>query len=134
MNIKKIALCFAVRDKPKNKKLWDPFIKDERFNIYIHSSFEQNNEWNKYYIKQKIPTQWCNIMLALKTLLEEAGLNKENFKMVVLSESCIPITTPDKVYEALTLKDESALGYSSVMYLDEKEKNIFFKGTENVCG
>lgn len=137
--IPKIALCFLVRDKPHNRNLWEPFINDRRFNIYIHSSFEQNNEWSKYYIEERVPTTWSNCMLAQKTLLERAcDSDIANYKFVVLSESCIPIQSPDFVYNTLIEDNQSYVPHVpawfgpeiSSRYLTSIPRENFFIGSQ----
>jgi hypothetical protein len=137
--VNKIALCFIVREKPYNKSIWDPFIRDSRYNIYIHSSFEQNNEWGEFYIDTRWPSSWANNARAQKSVLEYALKdNKDNYKFVSLSESCLPLQTPDHIYHFLTSNDNCYLNCAPCWfgpgvvsrYLDFVPRENFYIGSQ----
>lgn len=107
-NNKKIAFCFLIYDEINHEDLWYEFFKNvdkNKYTIYIHY---KNNIKLKYFeeykIKNTVDTQWCNFNLVKAQILlyEEAIKDSENYKFILLSNSCIPVKNFDYIYNKLT--------------------------------
>jgi hypothetical protein len=106
-NSKKIALCFLIYDKINHEKLWYEWLKNvdkNKYNIYIH--YKENKPlkyFEKYKIKENIPTKYADISLIhAHNLLFKNALHDNNYKIISLSQSCIPVKPFDYVYNFLT--------------------------------
>jgi hypothetical protein len=99
--MKKIAFLFLVLDNPNFPKLWDSYFKghDDKYTIYIHPKYKSKCTWKKKNIIKNIQdTEWGFITRAYIELMQEAYKDKDNYKFVTVSESCIPIKSFDKFY------------------------------------
>jgi len=103
--MKKIALLFLTIDNHNKPDIWKQFLKNTNyFNIYCHpknpskvsQSFLKDN-----IIPELVETAWGELVLAYYNLLKYAFENKENYKFVYLSDSCIPIKNAETVYAEL---------------------------------
>lgn len=109
----KIALCFLSRTELYNKEIWYKYFDKDIFNIYIHPNIG-------YQLKTFSEFQITNLrhkgrgykMLAIISLLETAMKNN-NYKYVLLSDDCYPITCPSSFYEYCISHD-----LSNIRYLD----------------
>ena len=109
--MKKIALLFLTCRDLNQPKLWNKFI-DSRYNIYNHCKEPEkikNGPLKNKQITNRIETHWgtWTIVQATINLLEEALKNKENYKFVLLSESCIPIRDSNYIYNFLIKNNHS---------------------------
>ena len=108
--MKKIAFLFLVLDNPNFPKIWNSYFRGhkDKYNIYIHPKYPEKCTWHKSnIIKELHPTAWGFITRAYMALLEEAFKDKDNYKFVTISESCVPIQTFDKFYEE-TINDPNS--------------------------
>ena len=114
----KIAFCFLITDKIHNKILWENFFKDvdkSKYSIYIHYKKDVDlNNFNKYKLKNCIPTKWGDITLlhAHNILFREAFKDVNNYKLISLSGNCIPLKSFDYIYDFLT-KDDNAYFFNN---------------------
>ena len=115
--MKKIAFCFLIYDIINHEELWNIFFKDidpNLYSIYIHY---KNNKQLKYFEKYKldncIETKYENetIPLAYNVLFREAYTDDNNYKFVIVSNSCIPLKSFDYIYNKLTIDN---YGYFNV--------------------
>jgi len=112
----KIAFLFLTYNDLKQYTLWENYFKQAKnYNIYVHPKFP-TQVTNPLLIKRIIPniieTKWGDISLVEATinLLEEAlNDSKENNKFILLSDSCIPVSTFDDMYKFVTKNDNSYL-------------------------
>lgn len=113
--MKKIAFCFLIYDEILNEDLWYKFfhgIDKEKYNIYIHY---KEHKPLKYFEEYKIfptrcvKTNYADITLvyAHRRLFEEAFLDKDNYKFINISQSCIPVKSFDYIYDFLTKDNNS---------------------------
>ena len=124
-NDKKIALCFLIYDKINHEELWYNWLKNvdkNKYNIYIH--YKENKPlkyFEKYKIKENIPTSWADISLVLaqNLLYKEALKDKDNKHFIFISGSCIPIKIFNYVYNYLNPR----YSYFNIMI----DKNIYQK-------
>lgn len=106
-NNKKIALCFLIYDKIIHEDLWYQWLKNvdkNKYNIYIH--YKENKPlkyFEKYKIKENIPTKYADVSLIhAHNLLFKNALKDNNYKIISLSQNCIPVKSFDYVYKFLT--------------------------------
>ena len=104
---KKIALCFLIYDKINHEELWYNWLKNidkNKYNIYIH--YKENKPlkyFEKYKIKENIPTKYAHVSLIhAHNLLFKYALKDNNYKIISLSQSCIPVKSFDYIYNFLT--------------------------------
>jgi hypothetical protein len=99
--MKKIAFLFLVLDNPNFINIWNEYFKNnkEKYEIYIHPKYPEKVTWNKSCIIPNLKeTSWGHITEAYIELLKEAYKDKNNYKFVTISESCIPIQTFNQFY------------------------------------
>lgn len=100
--MKKIAFLFLVLDNPNFPKLWDSYFKghSDKYTIYIHPKYKEQCTWKKKNIIKNIKeTEWGFITRAIIELMKEAYKDKDNYKFIVISESCVPIKSFTKFYD-----------------------------------
>lgn len=106
---KKIAFCFLIYDIINNEDYWKYFFDHadkNLYNIYIHY---KENKPLKYFedkkLKKSIKTHWGHKSLVkasnylFKTAFED---DPENYKFILLSNSCIPLKPFHHIYKKLT--------------------------------
>ena len=107
---KKIAFLFLIYDEINNEKLWKSFFRScdiNKYSIYIHYKYyKKSNYFDKYKLKNIIPTEWGDISLvkAQNLLLKEALKDKNNTNFILLSNSCIPCKNFKYIYLNLNQK------------------------------
>lgn len=105
---KKIAFCFLVYYRVNLSDVWEEFfnnIDKNLYNIYVHYKFERPmGYFESYKLDSCIETKYENqtIPLAYNVLFRKAHEDPENYKFIILSESCIPLKSFKYVYEQLT--------------------------------
>jgi hypothetical protein len=108
--MKKIAFLFLILDNPNFPKIWNSYFRGnlDRYSIYVHPKHPEKLEWkNKYMIDNLKETSWGFITRAYIELLKKAYEDKDNYKFVTISESCIPIKSFDKFYKDCTTDPRS---------------------------
>jgi hypothetical protein len=109
--MKKIALLFLTIDNHNQPKIWESFLKNNNyFNIYCHPKNPDkvtNIFLKSNIIKNLTSTNWGYLVLAYYELLKEAFKNKDNYKFMYLSDSCIPIKSAEYVYKILTKNNDT---------------------------
>ena len=103
--MRKVALLFLTMDNHNQPKIWNKFLKNTKyFNIYCHPKYPRNvtdSFLKNNIIKNIVDTKWGHLVLAYYELLHVAYKNKDNYKFVFLSNSCIPVKNPHEVYNIL---------------------------------
>ena len=110
--MKKIAFCFLVYDIINHEELWNLFFQNvdtNKYNIYIHY---KNNKPLQYFEKYKltscVPTKYADVSLIhAHNLLFTKAYDDGCYKIISLSQACIPFKSFDYVYHFLT-KDNYA--------------------------
>lgn len=108
--MKKIAFLFLVLDNPNFPKLWDSYFKghSDKYTIYIHPKYKSKCTWKKKHIIENLQnTEWGFITRAYIELMKSALKDKNNYKFVTLSESCVPIKSFDKFYNDVMSDEKS---------------------------
>jgi hypothetical protein len=108
--MKKIAFLFLTLNDVNFPKIWDEYFKghENQYNIYIHPKYPDQVTWNKDKIIGNLKeTAWGFITRAYLELFKEALKDKDNFKFITLSETCLPIQSFDRLYKTLTKDNDS---------------------------
>lgn len=124
---KKIALMFLTIEELNQSSLWQEYLKgnEDKFNVYIHSKNPILDPFfSKYRIKKIVPTKWGHICVAVRNLIQEATKKEENYKFVLLSESCVPLVTPKRLYEELTKDDETYLLWTDPWWREDNPRTL----------
>lgn len=132
---KKIAFCFLIYDSINHEELWKKFFENvdhNKYTIYIHY---KENKRLKHFEKYKLPkcleTKWGELSLvkASNLLFKTAyDADPQNYKFILLSNSCIPLAPFDTIYRKLT-KDNN--GYLNAHEdLNNKKTRIYKKDPE----
>lgn len=108
---KKLAFCFLTISGLNHELVWKNFFRgyEHLVNIYAHSKFEQDLGFlQTKQISNKIETTYLRYKMgAERELFKEALKCPENYKFIVLSESCIPLQLFSYVYQKLLAEDKS---------------------------
>lgn len=111
---KKIALMFLTIGDLNHPQFWENFLKDhlDKFNIYIHPKYSIDHPFfSCFKIPKNVPTSWAFSVQARKALIEEAVKDPQNYKFVMLTESCIPLLDPVELHTKLTRDNKSYLSW-----------------------
>lgn len=135
--MKKIAFLFLTKLNFNKYNLWKKYLKGNscKYNIYIHPySFYnksidkiKNSFIQKHTIKNIVETDYLHVYNAILELYKEAIKNKDNYKFILLSESDIPITSFDVMYNYLIKNNNAYVGCRG-----EKGVNICNKCRNNL--
>jgi hypothetical protein len=124
MTIKKIAFLFLTIKDVNFPKIWDEYFfgNENKFSIYIHPKYPNEVTWHKeFIIKNLVVTEWGLIVKAYIELLKEAIKDKQNYKFIFLSESCIPIQSFNNLYKVSTSDN---LSWIKLMPISKYEYNV----------
>ena len=131
-NNKKIAFCFLIYDTINHEELWKKFfdgVDKNKYNIYIHYKDDiPLNYFEKYKLNNCVDTEWGTISLvkASNLLFKTAyDHDNENYKFVLLSNSCIPLKGFDKIYNKLTSNDYGYLNATEDVNVNNKNCKIY---------
>jgi hypothetical protein len=121
--MKKIAFLFLTYDNLKQIKVWETYFNgansNEQYSIYVHSKHPNevsDSILKGRQIKKAIPTRWGHVSLVDATInmLEEAYMDQNNEYFILVSDSCIPISSFNDFYNFLIQQDQSyILAYDS---------------------
>jgi hypothetical protein len=104
--MKKIAFCFLIYHEINLEELWHLFFKDvdkDKYNIYIHYKINKPLKYfEQYKLKQLIDTKYAHVSLIhAHNLLFKNAYDDGCYKIVSLSQACIPLKSFDYVYDFL---------------------------------
>ena len=98
---------------PDNKQPSHPFGQ-KLFSLYIHTGVhhepgsvaaaaQPSNKFAEFYVRSSILTEWGQptLIMAERLLLQRALQDRTNQRFVLLSESCIPLYSPQLIYQQL---------------------------------
>ncbi len=108
--MKKLGFCFLIYDIINNEKLWDIFFQNidkNKYKIYIHYKFNRPLKYfEKYKLENCIQTEYADVSLIhAYNLLFKNAYDDGCDKIIILSQSCIPLKSFDSVYDFLTKDD-----------------------------
>lgn len=116
--MKKLGFCFLIYDTIVNENLWNIFFQNidtAKYNIYIH--YKSNvplKYFEKYKLKDNINTKYCHVSIVhAHNLLFKKAYEDGCYKIISLSQSCIPLKSFDYVYNFLTKDDFSHFNIST---------------------
>lgn len=121
----KIAFCFLVTQPQAHEEVWYryPISQPGYYSIYSHCDKNHSIGWlESFRIPERIPTSWNDHFDAWLALIRYALSDPDNYKIVFVSEWCIPIQ-PFRELRTLLVSDD----YS---YFATKpfKKNIWVNG------
>ena len=127
----KIGFCFIVNDNINNISIWEKFFEGnlEKANIYIHSTHLDNINQDfvkKYQVNHHIPTKWGNLYDAIKLIYQEAIKNND-YKVVLLSDSTLPLKSFDFIYNLLMSNDDTYMYYQDAFPKTQRQKDTLIK-------
>jgi len=123
--MKKIGFCFLCVNGLNQLNIWKKFFEGnyERCNIYIHSKNHATLKRDfdkKYQMAEHADTAWGgNLYNAIRIMYRKA-IENEDYKVVLVSDSHIPITTFDNVYNFLTSDNKSFIEYQAHIPTEER--------------
>jgi len=100
----KIAFLFLTIRDVNFPQIWDKYLAghEDKYSIYIHPKYPIETKWRTDRIISNLKeTAWGFITRAYLELFKEAIKDKDNFKFITISESCVPIQSFDKLYKTL---------------------------------
>ena len=134
--IKKIAFCFIIIDNLNHYDIWKNFLegKEQFYNIYFHVKNKKNINQNIVFnniIPEQAGTNWGDVEHAKKLLFTYAKKDN-NFKYIVLSESCLPIKSFDYIYDYITKDNFTYIKFQShlVNMTKNNERGSLIKNIE----
>lgn len=105
--MKVIGFCFLIYDKINHEDLWYEWFKNinnDKYKIYIH--YKNNNKlkyFNKYKLNNCIETKYADVSLIhAHNILFKKAYNDGCYKIISLSQACIPLKTFNYIYNFLT--------------------------------
>ena len=104
--MKKLAFCFLIYDEIIHEELWNMFFKDvdkNKYNIYIHYKFNKPLKYlEQYKLNNCIETNYCHVsIIHAHNLLFKKAYEDDCFKIISLSQSCIPFKSFNYIYDFL---------------------------------
>ena len=104
--MKKLGFCFLIYDKLTLEELWNVFfsgVDKNKYNIYIH--YKHNvplKYFEQYKLKECIETKYADVSLIhAHNLLFKKAYDDGCYKIISLSQACIPFKSFDYIYEFL---------------------------------
>lgn len=124
---KKIAFLFLIIDNPNFPDIWDNFFKgnEDKINVYIHPKYPNAHTWKPECIIDNLqPTGWGFIVDAYMELFKTAIKDKDNYKFITISESCIPIKPFKTLYNDIIKNNISTalIKIMKISYYDYKAR------------
>jgi len=129
--VKKIAFLFLTIKNINFPNIWNKYFlgNENKYTIYIHPKYPNEVTWHKEcIIKNLVETEWGLIVKAYIELLKESIKDKQNYKFIFLSESCIPIQSFDNFYrEAMS----DNLSWIKLMPITNYDYNVRLNKSNN---
>lgn len=132
--MKKIAFLFLTKLNLNKHNIWKKYLKNnkDKYNIYVHPYSYYNSKKIKVtdsllkpnIIKAIVKTDYTHVYDAILELYKVAIKDEDNYKFVLLSESDIPITSFDVMYNYLTKNNNSYLKYRGQINENEYKNRI----------
>lgn len=123
---KKIAFLFLVIDNPNFPDIWDTYFKgnEDKASIYIHPKYVNAHTWKPdRIIKNLKPTGWGYIVDAYMELFKEAIQDKDNYKFITISESCVPIKPFNTLYNDI-INHNLMTSFIKIMKISNYDYNV----------
>lgn len=108
---KKLAFCFLTIGELNHENTWLKFFQgnENLANIYAHSKNRDDAGFlREKQINKRVETTYFRYKMGAELALLEAALsNPENYKFLILSESCIPLQLFSSIYQHLIADEQS---------------------------
>ena len=132
--MKKLAFCFLCKQGINNMPLWKKFFQgnESRYNIYFHCSSSHSRIREKIILDNIVPqqkTSWGDIYKAI-TSIYSLAIKDDNYKYILLSESCIPVKSFNYIYNYLIKDDLSYLCFQNQIAKNLYERNTLIQSYE----
>lgn len=116
--MKKIAFCFLIYDEINHEELWNIFFKNvdpQKYKIYIHYKFNKPLKYfEQYKLNNCIKTSYADVTLIhAHNLLFKKAYEDDCFKIISLSQACIPFKPFDYIYDFLCKDNYSHFNIAS---------------------
>lgn len=111
----KLGLLFLCKNNINQLQLWLNFFKNnyDKCNIYIHS-YDQDNITQdfikKYHIDKVLDTGWGDIYDVVRYVMN-ISIKNNDYKLILISESTIPVKSFNYIYNYLMKDDKGYLNY-----------------------
>ena len=128
--MKKIAFLLLTINDINFPDIWDKYLlgNEDKYTFYTHPKNPQNITWKKEtIIKNLVDTEWGFITIAYVSLLKSALVDKDNYKFITISESCVPIQSFDAFYDDC-INDERS--WIKLLELTQYKKENFLKNID----
>lgn len=119
MGNKKLAFLFLTIGNINQHELWRIFLNNNEHlaSVYVHAKHPEkvtDSLLKNNVIPDIIETKWGDYSLvkAMINLLKAALQDRDNYKFIFLSESCVPVKPFKDVYEELTSDGNSYINYN----------------------
>jgi len=138
--MKKIGFCFLCRSDIHQVTLWENFFNNnyDKCNIYIHCYEKEkiSQEFvTKNLISESLPSGWGDIYDIVHYVMK-LSLENNDYKLVLVSESTIPIKPFSYIYDYLIYDNKGFLGYTPHDSLNKKtlemQKKRYERNSENI--
>jgi hypothetical protein len=127
--MKKIAFLFLTITDVNFPNIWNKYFEghNDKYSIYIHPKYPEQVTWYKDRIIENVQeTGWGFIVKAYRELLKEAFKDKDNYKFITISDTCIPIQSFDNFYKAVTEDERS---WIKLMVITEYKKKAILQNS-----
>lgn len=132
--MKKIAFLFLTQGNHNCINAWNIFFKNIssfEYSIYCHAKNIPTQQLLLNNIINTIPTKWADISLVRATLLlyNEAFKDINNYFFILVSESCIPISSFKNIKNILFKNNKSIIHYKHQInkFNRYKKLNLYIK-------
>jgi len=129
---KKIAFMFLTIGDIHKPHIWKRFFKNNknRYSIYIHPKYPKQvtSFFKKYIINDLVDTRWGDVSLvnATNKLIHTALQNPNNHKLILVSNSCIPIKNFNHIYQLVLQNKKSWFNYY-IPNLKQGSRNHYYR-------
>ena len=116
---KKISFLFLTMNNLNQPAVWEKYFKghEGKYTIYCHPSDYINKNHKEltdpilkdHVIPKIYKTEWGKTVDAVISLIGEAYNDKNNYKMILCSESCVPIKSFSEMYSYMLENDNSII-------------------------
>lgn len=108
--MKKIGFCFLIYDEIHLEDIWNRFfsgVDPNKYGIYIHYKTQKPLQYfEKYKLTNCIETEYGKVSIVhAHNLLFKRAYEDECFKIISLSQACIPFKSFDYIYNFLCKDD-----------------------------
>jgi hypothetical protein len=114
--VKKIAFMFLSINDHNQPRLWSDFLKNKKskYNIYVHPKNTQNVKtpiFKNNIIDNIVETKYMYIIDAIYELFKVAIKDKDNYKFLLITNSCVPIKPFNETYNDLISTNDSYIDF-----------------------